>query len=81
MRAIMAERVCPSANCPHPLSEIDNSVVAGGLGGKNTIEPGPSIGLDLGIEAAADFEVGSGPELLADEMGSTGPHALADVVP
>ncbi len=52
-----------------------------GIADKLPIEPGPALGLDLIVEAAADVEIGARPELLRDEILRPRPHALADVVP
>ena len=62
-------------------SEIDDAIMARRLGGKRTIEPGPTVSLDLGVETAANLEVGSWSKLLGDEVTGAGAHSLADVIP
>src|SRR5262245_40183596 len=50
------------------------------LAGERTIEHGPPVGLDLGLEILAALEVTSRPELSRGEMRGAGAQAVADVV-
>jgi hypothetical protein len=65
--------------CSRP--QVDDLIVPRRLGGEYTIEPGPSVCLDLGVETAADFDIGPWSKFLGDQVSGTGAHALADVVP
>ena len=61
--------------------EIDDAIMAGGLGRKGTIEPGPTVSVDLCAEAPANLEVISWSEFKGDKVTRTGAQSLADVVP
>ena len=61
--------------------EIDDAIMARGLGRKGTIEPGPTVSVDLCAEAAANLEVISWSEFKGDKVTRTGAQSLADVVP
>jgi hypothetical protein len=40
-----------------PRPEVDDPVLPGGLSGKHTVESGPAVRLNLGIETMVDFEI------------------------
>jgi hypothetical protein len=61
--------------------EIDDAIVARRLGRKGTIEPGPTVRVDLCVEAPANLEVISWSEFKGDEVARAGAQSLADVIP
>jgi hypothetical protein len=60
--------------------QVDDAIMPCGLGGKRAIKLGPAVRLDLGVQTAMDFKVGSQPELLGDQVSGSGAHPVADVV-
>ena len=61
-------------------SEIEDAIMARRLGRKGTIEPGPTVSVDLGAEAPANLEVISWSEFEGDEVARAGAQPLADVI-
>jgi hypothetical protein len=61
--------------------QVDDAIVPCGFSGKRAIKLGPAVRLDLGVQTATDFKVGSKPEFLGDQVPGPGAHPLADVVP
>src|SRR3546814_16781072 len=50
------------------------------VAGELPIKIGPALGLDLALERAADFMIGTRSELVGDQISRTIPHPLLDVV-
>jgi hypothetical protein len=61
--------------------QVNDLTVAGGLGGKHPVEPGPAVGMDLSVQTAANFEVRARAKLLGDQMLGPSAQARADVFP
>jgi hypothetical protein len=60
--------------------KVCDAIMLASIARERAIEFGPTIGFDLGLEIAPDFEVASWPELEGGKMRSTGAQAVADVV-
>ena len=61
--------------------EIDDAIVTRRLGRKGTIEPGPTVSIDLCAEAPTNLEVISWSEFKGNEVARAGAQSLADVIP
>jgi len=60
--------------------QVHDTVMLRRLADERTVERGPPVGLDLGLEIMADLEVASQPELSRGEMRGASAQAVADVV-
>ena len=61
-------------------SQVDNPIVLRGLAGQSAIETGPTVRLDLSVEAPTDLLLAPRPKLKGDQMRGTSAQALTDVV-
>ena len=52
--------------------KVDNAIMLRSLGGEHAIELGPTIGLDLGAEIAADLDFAPLPEFEYGQMRGAG---------
>jgi hypothetical protein len=61
-------------------TQIDDAIMLCRLSRKHTIEPGPAVRSDFGIEATLNVEVASRSELKGDQVAGACAQPLADVV-
>src|SRR3546814_12332866 len=62
-----------------PRRQVDDAGAIA-VAGELPIKIGPALGLDLALERAADFMIGTRSELVGDQNSRTIPHPLLDVV-
>jgi hypothetical protein len=61
-------------------AQVDHPVLLAGLVGKNAIELGPTVGIDLRVQIPVYLVVVSDPKFERRKMGRAGAHSPADIV-